>query len=229
MQEIIMSRGEFKITIEDHDIDRRTNCPEWLDRFARDYAKKEQTAVDVARARNRKANVFEQMNAIINGKKALYSTVDEAVADYQKRTGLIDYLSKDSVSKQSTAAAKIIAAGEEADASPKEDERPALILAHPDIEGYINNVIDTNRHIQLPAIIQMIQEAFRRDGVSESDVDDSEFVRFVSQRLSERAVKRDFVTPANLGRGVGTTRDLHDMDDGNRDPFRLLVRPSTYI
>jgi hypothetical protein len=220
-----MSRGGFKIDVGNHEIAPRQNsqCPNWLDRFAREYAKKEaaQTAVDVARERNnsKSSNVFEQMNAIISGNKAPYATVDEAVRDYQQRTGLVARAASSEVKAK---AAQIIAAAEEEEVEKKNPEIPELISRIPDIEMYISNVIETNPHIQLPAILQMIHETFRRDGARESDISDPDFVRYVSVRLGERAKRVDRGPNTNLGRGVGIEREFSGMNDGNRNPWGLL-------
>lgn len=85
----------------------------WLENFAEKLAVEEQakreiekpekevvktarapvTAVEVARQRQQdQTSVFEMMSSIINSQKPKYSSVEEAVKDYQQRTGLIQYL-----------------------------------------------------------------------------------------------------------------------------------------
>ncbi|MFA5759541.1 MAG: hypothetical protein WC942_09335 [Clostridia bacterium] len=72
-----------------------TSCSTWLESFAETMALKEasgKTAVEVAR--NRQPSIFEMMSSIVSDQKPKFSSVEEAVVDYQKRTGLSNYLSK---------------------------------------------------------------------------------------------------------------------------------------
>jgi hypothetical protein len=77
-----------------------TGCPDWMEEFAEKMALNEQlkkvaskTAVEVARERNQnQPSVFEMMSSIVSAQKPKYSSVEEAVRDYQHRTGLADYL-----------------------------------------------------------------------------------------------------------------------------------------
>ena len=77
----------------------------WLESFAERLAVQEQanktsgtikkaakTAVEVARERNDNTpSIYEMMSAIVSGNKPKYSSVEEAVQDYQRRTGLSEY------------------------------------------------------------------------------------------------------------------------------------------
>lgn len=103
-----MSRGGFKITRcgDQHEEPGRSqdsNVPSWMSGFASkaekmvqaDEAAKKEAVTVVDRARDRNIpTVYEQMYAIMNGKKPLYSSVEEAVTDYQKKTGLTQHLEK---------------------------------------------------------------------------------------------------------------------------------------
>lgn len=78
----------------------------WLEDFAEQMALKEQvtktasitkearavTAVEVARNKNMQPSIYEMMSAIVSGNKPKFSSVEEAVKDYQERTGLAQYL-----------------------------------------------------------------------------------------------------------------------------------------
>lgn len=69
----------------------RSSCPDWLESFAEKLAIKS-SVVDEARERDKSASIFDYMSSIINKTKPKYSSVEEAVQDYQKRTGLSNYL-----------------------------------------------------------------------------------------------------------------------------------------
>jgi hypothetical protein len=77
-------------------------CPEWIDLLATKIridsekiaSAASKTAVEVARERNHQPSIYEMMSAIVSGQKPKYSSVEEAVQDYQRRTGLADYLKR---------------------------------------------------------------------------------------------------------------------------------------
>lgn len=83
----------------------------WLESFAEKMAIQEQaekttlektaskTAVEVARYRNEnQPSIYEMMSSIISGKKPKFSSVEEAVKDYQERTGLAAFQRRNSMS-----------------------------------------------------------------------------------------------------------------------------------
>lgn len=80
---------------------------DWLEDFAERLALEEQTnqrikiagrsrtAVEVARERQEaQPSIYEMMSAIVSGRKPKYSSVEEAVKDYQERTGLAKWQSE---------------------------------------------------------------------------------------------------------------------------------------
>lgn len=107
--------------------------PNWLDRFADSlYAQETQmvkqaskTAVEVVRERAYQPSIYEMMSAIVSAKKPKYSSVEEAVLDYQKRTGLEDYIKLTAASKLKSIASEIVTASEDeddADDKKKDDD-----------------------------------------------------------------------------------------------------------
>jgi len=79
-----------------------SQCPDWIDLLAtkmeideRVKIASSKTAVEVARNRqNSQPSIYEMMSAIVGGQKPKYSSVEEAVKDYQRRTGLEAYLKR---------------------------------------------------------------------------------------------------------------------------------------
>lgn len=105
-----MSRGNFKITRDYSEVDREPNQRvTWLDRFAESYADGK-TAVEVARERMEVIPLHEQIQSIMNGGPT-HRTVEDAVQDYQERTGLLDYLKQAKASQEVEEAAAIIKGG----------------------------------------------------------------------------------------------------------------------
>lgn len=211
-----MSRGGFKIERADIEYERSEPCSNWLSNFANEYAANEKkTAVEVMRERN-EPSIFDRMNAIMGGggrSSSPYGTVDEAVADYQKRTGLLDY-------QKLAVAQAIIDAGEESE--EKKTFKPQILIDYPAIDSYIRNVIDTQHGIQLPAIVHGIREIFGRDGVRETDLDSPELYRYISKMMRPSSRQYD---PGDsvLGRGIGRETEIYELNDQNRDPFVGLM------
>jgi len=245
------------------------------------------TAVEVSRDRNTGPSVYEMMSAIISPTKAKFSSVEEIVVDYQKRTGLSAHLERTAQESLKMVAAKVAEAGEsyedsddvtrveddgslisESDSEKKslnsedsedsedsdsfglkelveslkfnmsneeeeegsskkneddeddEDSLPELIQRIPGIEGYIDNIIDTNGSIQIPAILHGIVESFKRDSVDQSDVSDQHMQRWISNKLISKHIDQNQGSDSSqLGRGVGTQVDYSGSTDHNDDPF----------
>jgi hypothetical protein len=78
------------------------HCSDWLDALALKMqvegiskTASSKSAVEVARERqSNQPSIYEMMSAIVSGQKPKYSSVEEAVKDYQRRTGLEDYLKR---------------------------------------------------------------------------------------------------------------------------------------
>jgi hypothetical protein len=232
---------------------RNNGLPAWLEQFAADQAKAEhqkeaapQTAVDVARQRNNsQSTIYEQMSAIMSGTAPKYSSVEDAIRDYQKQTGLEDHMKQAVDNKVLGAAQQIVAAGEEApcpkassasgsggdsnesvlvlDKGEDEDEEPDLVVKIPGIGNFVRNMIETNHGIQVPAVQHAVMEAFQRDGVGERDTDDPKFCRWINKIIGDKAPPGSGDTYSDLGRGVGTQHEYWDLRDSNRDPFVLLT------
>lgn len=196
--------------------------PEWLSEFANELegAYKQRTAVEVARQRQEsEPSIYNQMAAILNGNKPIYSSVAEAVADYKKRTGLEEYQKRSSAQK---AAKQILEASEKVSMAEEVSERPKVFEKVPAIENFIHNMIETSPTVQLPAILHSIAEVFRRQGITQTDLDDWNLARYINNILAAKTRRQD-LNDANLGRGVGVQIDNWDAMDGNRNPFSGLM------
>lgn len=220
-----MSRAKVASFYRSHEYERgcepsampSSNCPLWLEAFAAELAKKEKTAVEVAKDRS----VYDQMNAIMGNRPSnpKFSSVDEVVNDIRDRIGLSDYLKKVK-SKSVQEAAKQVLAAAEKKTLKNEDYVPELIQRVPAIEAFIRNVVDTNYGIQLPALQLAIASTFSRDGVRQQDVDDPDFARYINRILMDRSSCGDSGDYSNLGRGVGVHREF---DGLAQNPFSSLM------
>lgn len=99
-------------------------CPDWIDLLATKMGSiktASKTAVEVARERQHQPSIYEMMSAIVSGQKPKYSSVEEAVKDYQRQTGLDEYMKRASESDISAIASEIIAKASEDD-EPEDNE-----------------------------------------------------------------------------------------------------------
>jgi hypothetical protein len=118
---------------------------------------------------------------------------------------------------------KVAAEKKTPESGEQEDETPEIITSHPAVEAFVRNMVDTSHGIQLPAIQHAILETFRRDGITESHVDDPKLCRFINVIILDKTPPGKSETYTDLGRGVGTQQEHWDLKDSNRDPFVLLV------
>lgn len=323
-------------------------CPDWLDLFAAKLRIDEsvkiasaKTAVEVARERKSGPSIYEMMSSIVSGQKPKYSSVEEAVKDYQRRTGLEEYLKRAGDNDLSVLASQIISSAahgvcskcgnsysececdkddwhpsdlesdeerlesqlkfnkergwdddeepideedEDLDAynsnrgrkkdwrdffdvdpndpdisdeernernekllerefsdardmteeellanpgkkkliSEANEEKPEILKKNPAIESFLNNIIDTNYGIQVPAILHSLIETFGRDGIDFTVFSDRDLLDWINNRLISKGITTH-ETSSHLGRGVGTQIDYTGERDSNRDPFTLLV------
>jgi len=221
-----MSRGGFKITrcSEQHETptdSRDHNVPYWMAGIAakaeelvkvEEQRKEAVTVVD--HSREKQTSIHEQMYAIMNGKRPLYSSVEEAVTDYQKKTGLYDHIQNiQTQSSMKEAAAQILSAT--AEKKSAEDDRALVLDSHPSIKSYIDDITKSNPNLSVPAALHMIFENFSNEGVGSREIDDPNLARYINKQLIDKSTK----STENFS-GIG--RDDGETSFENEDAFGLL-------
>lgn len=114
----------------------------WLEDFAEQMYLKEQTtktasltkearavsAVEVARNQRTQAqpSIYEMMSAIVSGHKPKFSSVEEAVKDYQERTGLAQYLKAKEDERMAAYATLVTAQVEEPEVPVVDNQLPVI-------------------------------------------------------------------------------------------------------
>lgn len=226
------------ITRADYGQNESRNLPDWLEDFADNYeksAEQKDNLTEKIKERYSQLSFQDKINQILNGgsKTSPYCSVDEAVEDYQRRTGFAEY-------RKMIAAQKILEAGKESKAqedpsekktliSDKSDEIPVIVQQVPAIDQFIRNKIETNYGIQLPAIQHAILENFRRQGVSPADVRSPLMAQYINNILIENGENINQVNDPDLGRGVGLNDEsTGDFRDSNKNPFAGLTPSLTY-
>lgn len=217
-----MSRGGFKITRNDYCDKDTSDRVDWLDEFAKKLANKEKlpppkSAVEAARMRDQQS-LLDQISSIM-GNKAVHSSVESVVQEMQERTGLKEYLRRQSNAQlpgKKTAAAEVFQ-------NFSQNIRNNIV-------NFIKNRIETHRGlVALPAIQEEILSTFKRDGVQEQDVNTPEMANFINQLIivEQKKSPTTDVFDVNMGRGVGV-KDMNDDDGENSDFFRGLL-PTTNV
>lgn len=212
-------RGGFKITRSDNYETDPGDKIDWLDRFAQEMESKEKaaqpkSAVEVARNRNQKS-YLDQISSIM-GNKSKHYTVESIVQEMQDRTGLKEYLRRQS--SQYITEKKIANVNSNAPFGNLDQKLRDSIL------NFIKNIVETHRGlVPLPAIQEEVLSTFRNAGIQPQDVNNDEVARHISQVMIDERKKNpeSDVNNVNLGRGVGV-KDMED-DGSNSDFFKGLL------
>jgi hypothetical protein len=191
----------------------------WLKRFQKNLEK------SAVQPRQHESSLFDQMNAIMNG-KGKHSSVEAAVEDMKERSGLKAYLDKinkvsiDEVSENKKIASLDIAINKGTSA----DNLPKVIQKCPQIKITLENYInDTKGNLPIPAIIEKIMSIHQNDVSDSKYWDDESLIHLVSQ-MNLRAKQNNPTTfsgdSSNLGRR--DTNNNSDFDPSNVDAFHAL-------
>lgn len=194
--------------------------------------KVQETAVDQARKRNVNANYLDKLQNILHNRPR-YATVEDAVKDLRKRTGLEDYLKKinaeeenKEIKKEASLKNKIAARTAQIKSLLKkkanEDLKvPETIAQHgyiaEDIISFVKNKIDDAHGlgVSVPQIQEDILEVFGpRHGISDRDVYNEDVAKFISDSIeSVKSLHETHVNTPNIGSGVGQDIDPKENND----------------
>lgn len=214
-----MSRGGFKISRSDYSEIDRGDKVDWLEDFAKNLEAKNnqppKSAVEAARQRNDQS-FYDQISSIVGNKPATNS-VEGIVQQMQERTGLREYLRRQSEKQiKNTKVAQEVSNDVFGHLGPKLKE---TILA------LIKNKAKTSHGLTaVPAIQHEILSIFQNQGVQPQDINTPEVAKVISDLLLEETGQNpvNTVDNNNLGRGVGVM-DVEDDDHSNSDFFKGLL------
>jgi len=184
----------------------RSERVSWLDEFADQYGNSQKTAVEVARTRQQNS-LADTINAIFNQSRTGHRTVEGLVKDYQKRTGLNEYLQRVSAEQAQTKTA-----------SHKND---ILEGFSPNIKeavlSYAKNIINNHHgHCSVPAVQHDILSTFSHQGVKPSHILNDGFATMISNLIAEvKSQNPHFEISQDLGKGVGGDIDENDTDNSD--------------
>lgn len=164
--------------------------------------------------------LFGQINSIL-GTKSKYSTVQEAVEDMQKRSGLSHYLS---LNASSSEVKKEASDDLEVTLDPVFDKNqmPKLLQEKPQVKGLIDNFITSRMgHVHVQAVVDKVSTLFKSDGISSDEFEDKHLRKYINDMIIEEK-KKHSSDSANSSYSEMGKADFSTSDNDNHDAFKLL-------
>jgi hypothetical protein len=168
-------------------------------------------------------SLFDQINSIMNGGQAKYTSVEAAVKDMQERSGVTAYNKK--VSNTENVKSKRASGDENNTLEKKVNVEPIVIKKCPAIRKTLENYINTTKgHAVVPAIIEKIHSIHQGDVSSADDWEDDNLIRLVSE-MNEKAKESNPNNYRNQDHNLGNRNTGADseIDPSNTDAFHALT------
>lgn len=156
-------------------------------------------------AKKTNASVYDEINAILNNVKPKYSTVEEAVVDMQKRTGLIEYLNR----KEAQAMAE-----------KQRSDIPQTLKDIPELKIFIDNFIQERPGIAVEAVADAAVKinSIKNKLPNRNDVGD-DVRKYISDKITEHKKLYQINEDVNLNLGKADFKEDKTVVD---DPLGLL-------
>lgn len=185
--------------------DNSNNNIDWLDQFAENYSKQ-------AYPTDNGQNYYDQISAIIGGKKH-FNTVQEKVNDYAARLGLNKNSEKDIT--ENTIKNAILQFNMILKDNP---------ILKDKVINFINNKISSfYGNITIPAIQYELLKNFKNDGLTNNDIHDENFIKYINHILLEAQSKYPKI---NSNNNLGQAESNIEADPSNTDYFHGLQTKS---
>jgi hypothetical protein len=196
------SRNQPIVSRDEDSREREVRRPDWFNQFAADLEKSSAQPKDKANPRANIDSTFDKINQIL-GNKSKYSSVQEAVLDMQKRTGLLDMLNKKAQFTEEMQNIKV----------------PGIFAKIPDMKVFIDNFVESRPGVAVDAVVQsMLKIRSIRAKLPNTDDVDQDVKRYISEKIAEAQMLHP---KSELGSHIGKT-DL-SVDDASaakdNDPF----------
>lgn len=184
------SRNSFSISRDENSFDKDYNQPDW----AKDIDAKLKEAV---KSRKEDNSLFNQINNIL-GNKSKYSSVEEAVLDMQKRTGLFDLINKKAQSNQLI-------------------KQPDIFTKIPDLKTFIDNYIEDRPGTSIEAVIHnLLKIKSIKDKLPENDDVPLDIKKYINDKIGECNKNNNFLNETNNGQ-------IGKLDMSNADDAQTMV------
>lgn len=103
----------------------------------------------------------------------------------------------------------------------KKVKNPKIIIEVPSIADTLENIMDSNKHLPLPAILEKIKSIHMHDVSDARDWDDEDFLIYINSKKLEKQLNHvEDRNYSNLGR-IDTSSP--DTNDSNTDAFQALM------
>ena len=124
-------RSGFSISRDNYDVESSDKAPSWFDEYAKNLEK------SAVKSRSEDYSMFNQINDMLSG-KSKYSSVEEAVLDMRRRTGLDQFMNK------------------KAHEHTHEHKNPEIFKDIPELKVFIDNYIEDRPGTSVEAVVHNI-------------------------------------------------------------------------
>ena len=192
-----MSRQKYYISRDVDAYDAGDREPSWFKDYVKNLEK------EAVKSKRQDYALFDQINSIL-GNKSKYSSVEEAVLDMQRRTGLLGLL------KQRKEAQAIIS---------KKYENSKIFGEIPSMKIFIDNYIEGRPGTSVDAVVHdLLRDPSIKDKLPEGDDVPVEVRRYINDKLLESKMMHPEFGEENLQLGkIDLSPDENTSSDN--DPF----------
>lgn len=219
-----MSRGGSKVTKHSNNMTTGFSGS-WLDALSQRISQqgKENAASEPIQT-NSEYSIFDQINSIMGNKPTRHASVESAVAYYQERTGLKEYLHRIQSSQENNNT-KTAQEGSGIQLPASLQKLPEKLKES--VLSYVRNTIEDRKgFIDLPALQFDILSMFRESELQEEDIENPETAKFLNTLIIQEQQKHPDQDGLSLDLGRGMGKEDFDEDNSNSDFFKGLLAPS---
>jgi hypothetical protein len=188
-----MSRGNGKISRDSSFSTYSNEDPSW----AKDYY--EAVEKYSVKSKREDASIFDEINQILGNAKSKYSSVEEAVLDMQKRTGLYEVLQKQAA-----------------------EETPEMFKKFPDLKDFIKDKIDIFPGSAVSAIADLVlQEPKYKDAIPPGEHLPSDVEEYINKLKGEMTPREEHKSDGKVDLDIdnNTVKDNNPLNSLNPIAF----------
>lgn len=190
-------RASSLISRDTGSIETNSREPSWFGDFVNNMEK------SAVKSKRDDSSLFDQINSIL-GNKSKYSSVEEAVLDMQRRTGLFDLLKHKKEAQLIT---------------EKKHEDSKLLTTIPALKTFIDNYVEDRPGTSVDAVVHdLLKIKSIKEKLPEGDDVPDEIRRYINDKISEISMHRSPTGGNDLQLGK---LDLSTDDNvsSDNDPF----------
>lgn len=173
--------------------------PSWFDEFVENLEK------NAVQSREKDSSTYDQISQIL-GKKSKYSSVEEAVQDMRKRTGLEAFLNAKAESEKKSKK------------TASTDVEPVIFKSLPKVKIFIDNFVSDRPGIAIEAVVHALELYFNKD-INKEELDD-DLRSYINNKIQEvKSMHPEKNDADNMEIGKLDTNDSSDIEL-NSDVFQ---------